>query len=56
MFLRVPGLFLTADELNSHFGPLHIHGWAPHPKNGPPEQFVLSVLTKWQNALTMIAA
>src|SRR4051812_48488378 len=24
----------------SHFGPLHKHGWMPHPKNGP-EEFVI---------------
>lgn len=25
---------------HSYFGPLHKHGWMPHPKNGP-EEFVI---------------
>ncbi|KAI0174762.1 hypothetical protein BJ166DRAFT_621194 [Pestalotiopsis sp. NC0098] len=24
-------------RIASHFGPLHKHGWMPHPKDGPPE-------------------
>ncbi|KAL2833859.1 hypothetical protein BDW59DRAFT_179501 [Aspergillus cavernicola] len=27
-------------EIASHFGPLHKHGWMPHPKQGP-EEFVI---------------
>ncbi|PVI00237.1 putative alpha-ketoglutarate-dependent sulfonate dioxygenase [Periconia macrospinosa] len=27
-------------RIASHFGPLHKHGWMPHPKNGP-EEFVI---------------
>lgn len=27
-------------DATSHFGPLHKHGWMPHPKNGP-EEFVI---------------
>ncbi|KAK3064029.1 hypothetical protein LTS18_010792 [Coniosporium uncinatum] len=24
-------------QIASHFGPLHVHGWMPHPEKGPPE-------------------
>lgn len=29
--------FQKQSEIASHFGPLHRHGWMPHPKNGPVE-------------------
>ncbi|KAH8881763.1 putative alpha-ketoglutarate-dependent sulfonate dioxygenase [Thozetella sp. PMI_491] len=32
--------FEKQKEIASHFGPLHKHGWMPHPKNGP-EEFVI---------------
>lgn len=25
----------------SHFGPLHVHGWAPHPAAGSPEHMII---------------
>ncbi|KAG7722933.1 hypothetical protein KL949_000018 [Ogataea haglerorum] len=28
-------------EIARHFGPLHIHGWAPHPANGSPEFMII---------------
>ncbi|KAL2835356.1 alpha-ketoglutarate-dependent taurine dioxygenase [Aspergillus pseudoustus] len=33
--------FERQKEIASHFGPLHKHGWMPHPKEGP-EEFVIS--------------
>ncbi|KAF4772203.1 hypothetical protein N7455_009110 [Penicillium solitum] len=32
--------FEKQKKIASHFGPLHKHGWMPHPKNGP-EEFVI---------------
>ncbi|KAJ3962219.1 hypothetical protein N0V92_001044 [Colletotrichum tropicale] len=32
--------FERQKEIASYFGPLHKHGWMPHPKNGP-EEFVI---------------
>ncbi|KAL4875886.1 alpha-ketoglutarate-dependent taurine dioxygenase [Aspergillus karnatakaensis] len=32
--------FERQKEIASHFGPLHKHGWMPHPKEGP-EEFVI---------------
>ncbi|KAL1889664.1 hypothetical protein Sste5346_008783 [Sporothrix stenoceras] len=29
--------FEAQKEIASHFGPLHKHGWMPHPENGPAE-------------------
>ncbi|KUJ15976.1 TauD-domain-containing protein [Mollisia scopiformis] len=29
--------FDAQKAIASHFGPLHVHGWMPHPQNGPPE-------------------
>jgi len=39
---RDPNTFLNSDfeaqkALVSHFGPLHVHGWMPHSRNGPAE-------------------
>lgn len=28
-------------DIARHYGPLHIHGWAPHPRNGPPEFMII---------------
>ncbi|TRM58801.1 hypothetical protein BD626DRAFT_410151 [Schizophyllum amplum] len=33
--------FEAQKKIVSHFGPLHIHGWAPHPVNGPPEHMII---------------
>lgn len=32
--------FDAQKSIAEHFGPLHKHGWMPHPKNGP-EEFVI---------------
>ena len=29
--------FETQRTIARHFGPLHVHGWMPHPRSGPPE-------------------
>jgi sulfonate dioxygenase len=29
--------FERQKEIASHFGPLHVHGWMPHPEKGPAE-------------------
>jgi sulfonate dioxygenase len=29
--------FEAQKKVASHFGPLHVHGWMPHPQNGPAE-------------------
>jgi sulfonate dioxygenase len=29
--------FEAQKAIASHFGPLHVHGWMPHPATGPPE-------------------
>lgn len=29
--------FEAQKNIASHFGPLHKHGWMPHPENGPAE-------------------
>lgn len=28
-------------QIVGHFGPLHIHGWAPHPIDGSPEHMII---------------
>lgn len=28
-------------QIVGHFGPLHVHGWAPHPINGSPEHMII---------------
>lgn len=33
--------FQVFSDRRSHFGPLHIHGWAPHPMRGPPEHMII---------------
>ncbi|KAH8895533.1 putative alpha-ketoglutarate-dependent sulfonate dioxygenase [Thozetella sp. PMI_491] len=33
--------FEAQKKIVSHFGPLHVHGWAPHPKGGSPEHMVI---------------
>ncbi|KAL1759714.1 hypothetical protein FB107DRAFT_246114 [Schizophyllum commune] len=33
--------FEAQKKIVSHFGPLHIHGWAPHPVNGPVEHMII---------------
>ncbi|TVY84404.1 Alpha-ketoglutarate-dependent sulfonate dioxygenase [Lachnellula suecica] len=29
--------FEAQKKVAGHFGPLHVHGWMPHPEKGPPE-------------------
>ncbi|KAE9404113.1 TauD-domain-containing protein [Gymnopus androsaceus JB14] len=33
--------FEKQKDIVRHFGPLHVHGWAPHPKNGPVEHMII---------------
>lgn len=33
--------FEAQKKIASHFGPLHIHGWAPHPAAGSPEHMII---------------
>ncbi|KAK3313102.1 hypothetical protein B0H66DRAFT_484502 [Apodospora peruviana] len=33
--------FEKQKEIVRHFGPLHIHGWAPHPAGGSPEHMII---------------
>ncbi|KAL1893741.1 hypothetical protein Sste5346_006242 [Sporothrix stenoceras] len=33
--------FDAQKKIVSHFGPLHVHGWAPHPAAGSPEHMVI---------------
>jgi sulfonate dioxygenase len=33
--------FEAQKKLVSHFGPLHIHGWAPHPAEGSEEHMII---------------
>lgn len=33
--------FAAQKKIVSHFGPLHIHGWAPHPAAGSVEHMII---------------
>lgn len=33
--------------MGSYFGPLHKHGWMPHPKNGPEEFVIVYDSKEW---------
>lgn len=33
--------FARQKEIAGHFGPLHVHGWAPHPMAGSPEHMII---------------
>lgn len=33
--------FERQKEIVRHFGPLHVHGWAPHPVGGSDEHMVI---------------
>lgn len=36
------GMSLEAQKkVVAHFGPLHVHGWAPHPAAGSPEHMII---------------
>lgn len=33
--------FERQKQIAGHFGPLHVHGWAPHPTAGSPEHMII---------------